>query len=138
MAYFSVDIYTPNKILRKDLPAESILLPTVRGQINILREHTHLIAKLEPGIGTFIDEQSRKTQVILTVGICKVLNNKITILTQVGENLEDINIERAERALNKAQEILSNGETLNEDKRLKYERKLQRAKIRLSLAKSFR
>ena len=49
MNHFTVDVLTPNKVIARNIPAESLLVPTVEGQINILSGHTHIIAKLETG-----------------------------------------------------------------------------------------
>ena len=50
MNYYTVEILTPSKIIAKKMPAESLLIPTTRGQINVLEDHTHIVTKLAPGI----------------------------------------------------------------------------------------
>ena len=50
MTHFTVDILTPDKVVAKDMPAESLLVPSVKGQINILVDHTHIVSKLETGM----------------------------------------------------------------------------------------
>jgi F-type H+-transporting ATPase subunit epsilon len=52
MKYYTVDILTPSKIIAKNIPAESLLIPTVRGQINVLENHTHIVSKLSTGVLT--------------------------------------------------------------------------------------
>ena len=50
MKYYTVDILTPSKIVAKNIPAESLLIPTIRGQINVLQDHTHIVSKLDTGM----------------------------------------------------------------------------------------
>ena len=33
----------------RDLPADALIVPTTRGQINILENHTHIVTKLDTG-----------------------------------------------------------------------------------------
>lgn len=132
MSYYSVDILTPSRVLAKDLPAESLLVPTVRGEINVLPEHTHVVTKLDTGILTLINNGVMDNFTV-TTGFCKVLDKKITILSAVTEHVDEIDRERAEAALKKAQEALKS-ETLSDHEITKYRRKIDRAEIRLKLA----
>jgi len=135
MNYFEVDILTPNRVLAKGIPAESLLIPTIRGQINVLPEHTHIIAKLDTGALTVFgsaDDPDRHFSI--TTGICKVLNNKVTILSNVSEEYSEISAERAQTALENAQAKLASG-TLIGDEVEKFRRKVERAQIRIQLAK---
>ena len=135
--HFTVDILTPAKIVAKDVPAESLLVPTVKGQMNILNNHTHVIAKLETGhVSVFGGEDDPERYYTVTTGMCKVLDDKVTILSNTSEEDREIDVERAQQALDRAQEILRT-ETLNDDELDKYRRKVERAKLRLQLA-SFR
>ena len=135
--HYTVDVLTPAKIVAKDVPAESVVVPTVKGQMNVLQNHTHVIAKLETGfVSIFGGEDDPERYFTVTTGICKILENKITILANTSEEDNEINIDRARTALERTQEILQK-ETLNDDELLKYQRKLERAKLRLQLA-SFR
>lgn len=134
MSYFNVDIYTPNKIIAKDVPAETLHIPTVKGEINVLPEHTHLITKLDTGI---LKCHSGKTdqQFVVTTGIVKILGKSVTILAQVAEAADYVDSARAQAALEKSQAMLNGNETLSDADLEKYRRKLTRAKIRLSLKK---
>lgn len=136
MAYFTVDILTPSKIVAQNLTCDSILIPTVNGEINVLPEHTHLVAKLETGVLTIKQPEGKDDHYILTVGICKVLNNKITILTQVAENKKEVDQDRAKHALERALKKLQT-ETLTDQEIRKFRRKEIRARTRLRLAEAY-
>lgn len=135
MNYFTVDVLTPEKVVAKDVPAESMLIPTVRGQINILPHHTHLINRLSTGVLSIFggaDDPDRHFSV--TYGICKVLEDKVIIMSHTSEENTKISAERAEEALNAALERLNSGDALSDDEIEKYRRKAERAQLRMQLA----
>ncbi len=134
MSHFTVDIYTPDKIVAKGVPADSVHIPTTRGLINILPNHTHLITKLDTGLLTCATG-SQENQFVMTTGIVKVLGKQITVLAQVAEDAKYVDTARAEKALKLAKQKLSGNETLSDDDLEKYRRKLSRAFLRTSIKK---
>ncbi len=134
--FFTVDILTPGKIAAKDIPARSLLIPTERGQINVLPDHTHIVTRLSTGqMSIFGGADDPDRHFTITTGICKVLEDKIIILTNTTEEDKEIDIERAERALQDAQDVLAH-ESLDDDQLERYHRKAERAKLRIQLAKA--
>lgn len=134
MNYFTVDILTPYAVIAKDIPAESLLIPTVRGQINVLAEHTHIISQLETGHMSIFggaDDPTRSFHI--TTGICKVLKDKIMILTPAAEEDTGIDLTRAKEALENALEKLKTGD-LDDYEFEKFSRKAERARLRIQLS----
>ena len=78
---YIVDILTPDKVVAKEIEAASIKVDTVRGEINILPDHTHLITSLFTGLLNVSDAGGKNHCFTVSKGICKVLGNKITILS---------------------------------------------------------
>ncbi len=137
MRYFSVDILSPSKIVAKNLQAESLLIPTERGQINVLENHTHLITKLGTGVmSVFGGADYGDRHFSITTGVCKILDNKIIILSNVAEESTDVDGERAKLALKNAEDKLKNTDGLSLDEIEKYRRKVERARLRIQLAES--
>lgn len=135
MNYFTVDVLTPEKVVAKDVPAESLLIPTVRGQINVLPHHTHLINRLSTGVLSIFggaDDPDRHFSV--TYGICKVLEDKVIIMSHTSEENREISAERAQQALDAALERLNSGEALTDAEVEKYRRKVERAQLRVQLS----
>ena len=133
--YFTVDILTPSKIVVKDIPASSVLVPTSLGQINVLPEHTHIITALSAGeMSVFGDENDVDRHFMITHGTCKILKEKVTILATCAEEMHEIDKTRAEKALKNAEEILSSGKELTDEQIVRYRRKIDRAKLRIQLA----
>lgn len=139
MNNYTVDVLTPNAIVAKDIPAEALLVPTERGQINILKDHTHIVTKLDTGMMSVFggaDDPDRFFSI--TTGICKVLDNKIMVLANVAEEASEISKERAEEALANAESMLKSSDGLGDDEIAKYRRKAERAKLRLQLSEFVR
>jgi F-type H+-transporting ATPase subunit epsilon len=134
MNHFTVDVLTPNRVVARDVPAEALLIPTERGQINVLANHTHVVTKLSTGMLSIFggsDDPDRHFSV--SHGICKVLEDKIVILSNTSEEQHEIDSERAARALKYAQDKLAS-ESLDDEELVKYQRKVDRALLRLQLA----
>ena len=133
---YTVDILTPDRILVKDLPALSLLVPTTRGQINVLGNHTHIITKLSNGLlSVFGGPDDADRHFMVTTGICKVLGCKIHVLAHVLEESHGIDAERAKRALANAERILSSRDDLSDEEIFKYRNKVERAHLRIQIAK---
>lgn len=81
MKNYFVDILTPDKVVVSGIEATSIKVETLRGEINILPEHTHLITSLYTGLLSILDVNNKAHYFTVSRGICKVLGDKITILS---------------------------------------------------------
>lgn len=135
MKYYTVDILTPSKIIAKAIPAESLLIPTVRGQINVLENHTHIVTKLSTGVLTvFGGPDYADRNFLVSNGVCKILENKITVLANTAEESTDVNVERAKLSLQNAEEKLKNTEGLSIEEVDEYVQKAERARLRIQLA----
>ena len=133
MSKFSVDILTPSRVLVRDLPAESLLIPTEQGEINPYPEHIHIISNLDTGIMTVFDE-GKKLYFSITGGICKILDKKVTILSKVSETPTEIDKDRANKAKQNAQDKLSGDKLSSKEEIVKFRRKLDRAELRLKMS----
>jgi len=134
MKYFTVEILTPSKIIAKGIPAESLLIPTIRGQINVLENHTHIVTKLAPGVLTvFGGTDYADRHFVLSTGVCKVLEDKVVILSNTAEESTDVDVERAMLALKNAEDHLKNPEGLSTEDVEKFQHKADLAKIRIQI-----
>lgn len=134
MKYFTVDILTPSKIIAKGIPAESLLIPTVRGQINVLEGHTHIVTKLATGVlSVFGGPDYADRHFALSSGICKILENRVVILANTAEENTDVDAERAKLALKNAEDHLKNTDGLSLLDIEKYQQKAELAKIRIQI-----
>ena len=135
MKYFVVDILTPSKIIARNISAESLLIPTIRGQINVLENHTHIVSKLTNGVLTvFGGTEYADRNFFVSQGVCKILDNKITILSNAAEESTEVNAERAKLSLAHAEDKLKNTEGLTIDEIEEYAARAERAKLRIQIA----
>jgi F-type H+-transporting ATPase subunit epsilon len=133
MAAFKLNIFTPQGVVVKNMECDSLVIQTVRGQINVLPEHTHFLTELGTGILT-AKTSAGDRHFSTTAGTCKILKNDVTILSFTSETPDKIDVERATRAKELAAKKLSGGDSLSDQELIKYRRKLERAEIRLKLA----
>jgi F-type H+-transporting ATPase subunit epsilon len=139
MKYFTVDILTPSKIIAKGVLADSLLIPTIRGQINVLENHTHIVTKLAPGVLTvFGGPDYADRNFALSAGVCKILQNKVVILSNTAEESGDVDVERAKLALKNAEDHLKNTDGLSLEEIEQYHGKVERAKIRIQIGEFIR
>lgn len=134
MAAFKLNLYTPKGVIVKDLECNDIVIPTVRGDINILPDHTHILTELGTGILTAKTNTGAR-HFSVTAGLCRVLKDTVTILSFTSEKAEDIDVERAKTTKKKTEDRLAGkAESLTDVDLIKFRRKLERAEMRLKLA----
>lgn len=106
---FQLEVVTPEKVLVKD-SAEEMQLPGKDGYLGILPGHAPLITELAIGQMTY---RSGGTTHALAVawGFAEVLPDKVTVLAELAERAEDINVQRAREAKERAEKRLSSGDT---------------------------
>jgi F-type H+-transporting ATPase subunit epsilon len=111
--------------------AEYIEMPGSTGYIGVLPGHAPLLTELAPGeINYRVSSDVRRLAV--GWGMAKVLPEKVTVLAQVAERAEEIDVQRAQAAKQRAEEALRTatpGGELEEAQSA-----LQRANARLEVA----
>ena len=117
--------------------ADMVLLPGTDGEMGILPHHAPLLTTLKYGI---IKVRTKGQEAFFTVagGIAEVQPDIITVLADAAENVENIDIARAESARKRVEEMLSKGVPADTDAYLKMEAALRRSNLRLDAAKRYR
>ena len=87
---------------------DMVLLPGTDGEMGILPHHAPLLTTLKYGI---IKVRLQGQESIFTVagGIAEVQPDIVTILADAAENVEEIDVQRAEAARKRAEESLAKG-----------------------------
>jgi F-type H+-transporting ATPase subunit epsilon len=130
---FKLNLFTPKGVVIKELECNDIIIPTVRGEINVLPDHTHILTELSTGVMTAKTSMGVR-HFTITAGLCRVLKDTVTILSFTSEKSDEIDIERAKAAKAKAIDRLSGRENLSDIDLIKFRRKLERAELRIRLA----
>ena len=132
---FEFELLTPVGPVVQNIKCTELTIPTVDGEIQVLANHTHILTQLETGLLTAKTETGEKRHFAISTGVCKVLKEKISVLAVTAEAPEKIDLERAENARKKAEEILNNQTRIMTDVDLiKYRRKVERAQTRMRAA----
>lgn len=117
--------------------ADIVVLPGTDGEMGILPHHSPLLTTLKYG---FIKVRTKEREEVFTVagGVAEVQPDLITILADAAENVEEIDVARAEEARRRAEEYLAQGTPQDTDSYLKLEAALRRSNLRLDAVKRFR
>ena len=91
-----LQIVTPDRMLVQE-QVDEVEIPGVDGYFGVLPGHTPLLAALSVGELWFRKGQE-KTYLAIACGFAEVLPDRVTILAQLAERAEDIDVERAESA----------------------------------------
>jgi F-type H+-transporting ATPase subunit epsilon len=127
---FQLEIVTPEKKVVATA-AEEIQIPAKNGYIGILPGHAPLITELAVGEISF-RENSTEQHLAVAWGFAEVLPNKVTILAETAERPSEIDVSRARKAKERAEQRLTSGETsVDVDRALDA---LHRAETRIEVA----
>lgn len=103
---FQVEIITPDRVFYTG-DATMIEFNTVNGEIGVYKHHIPLTTVLAPGIVTITNGDEKKTAAV-HAGFAEILGEKVTLLAEVAEWPDEIDLARAEAAKERAEERLSN------------------------------
>ncbi len=127
MTEFDLQIVTPDGLLF-DGKAQKIIVRTTEGDVGILAKHTNYVAALAIGVARiFTADGERKGA--CAGGMLSVTDGMARITASTFEWSEDIDVERAKKAKEKAEKRLA------ESKQSEYEHDLAEIKLKKSLAR---
>lgn len=90
-----ITVLTPERaVLDEDV--YSVTAPGAAGYLGILKNHAALITSLIPGKLTVKDMRQQPTVYAISGGFLEVANNKVTVLADTLEAVEDINLADAQ------------------------------------------
>ena len=131
MTPFSLKIVTPDGI-RFDGQAEELIVRTTTGDLGILAQHINCVAPLGMGRATVVVDGVKRYGACIG-GIVSVVDGVVSLVPTTFEWAEDIDIPRAERSYERAQEVLNSKTSTGTDILLAKAR-LRRALIRKNVA----
>lgn len=126
----NLEIVTPEKkVIDKEVAA--VYVPTAKGQIGILPNHAPLISSLRPGILSYTDEGTT-AEMVVSGGFVEVSTNKVSILADIAENSEEIDVNAAKAEKTDSEKLLGDWQGSEEEFEVELER-LEKAQARLQL-----
>lgn len=131
MTPFKLKIVTPDGLMYDGM-AEMVVARTTTGEIGIMAGHINCVAPL--GMGrALITVDGKKRAAACIGGILSVINGEVSLVPTTFEWAENIDVKRAERAMNEAKDAIAKKETSQMELRMA-EARLKRALVRLGVA----
>lgn len=130
------EIVTQDRALYEG-PADIVIAPGSEGELGILPNHAPLLTTLGFGV---LSVRHGDTEEIFAIagGILEVRPDLVTVLADVGENVAEIDLSRAEAAKTRAEQYLAEGPPPDTDEYLRIQAALRRSQLRLDAARRFR
>src|SRR6266700_3080402 len=129
----TLEVVTPERLLFSE-PVDEVVVPGLDGELGILPHHAAMVSRLSQA-GILKYRNGDKTGVLSIIGgFVEVANDKVSVLAEVSERPQDVDVERAKTAREKAQKRLS---AADKDPDIDIKRAaiaLERAMIRLEIA----
>ncbi len=113
MKFFTLKIITPEKLVLEELVLQATL-PVIRGEVTLLANHIPYIGALKNGGEILIKTEEGEKLLAISGGFIEFHNNVLTILADSADRAEDIDLEMAEAAKARAEE-LRNQAIINDD-----------------------
>jgi F-type H+-transporting ATPase subunit epsilon len=117
--------------------ADSVIVPGMEGEMGILPRHAPLLSTMKYGI-LRVRTKSGEEVFAIAGGVVEVQPDIITVLADAAENVEEIDIARAEAAKQRAEEALKAGPPTDSDAYMAVEAALRRSNLRLEAARRYR
>ena len=102
MVTMRLEIVTAEREVYSD-DVEAVNAPGVEGELGILPHHAPLMTGLQPG-ELMIRKDGRDEFLVVSGGFLEVMGNRVTILADACERSDEIDEQRAQEAMKRAQE----------------------------------
>jgi len=137
MAQIHLEVVTPSGPVVSD-DVDIVTAPGYAGEFGVLANHAMFLSTIKTGTLTFRKDKQVK-YLMVSGGFSEVSNNKITFLVESAEYGQDIDVDRAMRAKERAEKRLAQAMQKTEQiNRTRAEAALQRALARLKTAEQTR
>ncbi len=126
----AIDIITPERVVFKD-DIEMIIVPALDGLLGVLPRHAPLVTGIKTGV-VKIKKDGKEFFISTSGGIMEVQLDQINLVISTAELPEEIDVERAQRSKERAEERLRNNAVHSDEIRARAA--LERAIARLKAA----
>src|SRR5512138_448271 len=100
----TLEIVTPERRVLS-VTADEVRAPGTQGGFGVRQDHEPFMTSLDPGRLTYV-EGGREHHYAIGGGFLQVAENKVIVLADTAEAAQDIDVERARKAFQQAQETL--------------------------------
>ncbi|HFQ95612.1 MAG TPA: ATP synthase F1 subunit epsilon [Anaerolineae bacterium] len=135
MAKTHFSLIAQDRIVYED-DVDMVILPGSSGVFAALSKHAPLMATLQPGEILVRKEGEEDRYFAVGGGFAEVRPDEVIVLARSAESAEEIDIQRAEEAMRRAQEYLASPEKDRDlERRLAMEAALRRSLARMKVAR---
>ena len=127
---FKVEIITPDRVFYKG-ESDFIEFTSMSGELGVYKNHIPMTTVLAPGLVTIHNGEEEKVAAV-HAGFAEILGDKVTLLAELAEWPDEIDVSRAESAKERAEERLANQTAEIDVKRAEFA--LRKALIRIDAA----
>lgn len=132
MGKVHLEIITPEKVLISQ-DVDSVAAPGTFGEFGVLEDHIAFLSGIVPGELHYTD-QGQTTYFAVSSGFAEVANNKVSLVVDSAEKAHEIDMDRAKRAKERAEERLAKEAATEEIDFARAEAALKRAIMRIKVA----
>ena len=116
---------------------DMVVLPGAGGEMGVLPHHAPVLTTLKYGV-VKVRRAGKEDVFAVSGGVAEVQPDIVTVLADAAENVEEIDVARAQFAKKRAEEILAKGLPKNQDALLSLEAALRRSNLRLDVARRYK
>ena len=131
---FLLEVVTPEKLLLSQ-QVDEVIAPGSEGEFGVLPGHCHFLSTLKIGELRYRVDQETHSMAVLC-GFAEVTPTKVTIMAEIAEKAEDIDVERATAKVAEAEHRLQAGGLPSEVKEAQVS--LEKARLRKKIAERTR
>jgi len=102
-----LEVITPDRVVYANDHVVSVIAPGVEGYLGALANRAPLLTALDVGEIDFRKTDGDWDYIALSGGFMEVFENKVTVLGETAELMEEIDVGRAEQARDRAKERLT-------------------------------
>jgi F-type H+-transporting ATPase subunit epsilon len=131
VATLSVEIVTNERIVFSETDVDMVTVPGSEGVLGVLPNHAPLVTTLSAG-ELRIKKGGTEQSMVVFGGFMEVLPDKVIVLADAAEKVEEIDVQRAEAARRRAEEAIAKGG--DHDDLAAASARLSRAQVRIKVS----
>ena len=128
-----LEVVTPEKEVVNE-PVQIVMAPGSLGEFGVLSGHTPFMTSLNTGGIHYRDENGKDHYVFVSGGFAEALPDKVTVLAESAEKMEDIDPGRAKEAMARAEKRLAEDRAKEQVDIARAKAAIERAVMRIRIA----
>jgi len=125
-----LELVTPERFLLSE-DVDEIIIPAYEGELGVLPEHTHYLSIVNVGVLRY-RKGNEWQKIAMSGGVVEIVPDKVVLLADTAEHAEEINLERARFAQERAEAEMKQALSLEDERYMRAEAALSRAIARIS------